>query len=95
MLNKSRPSTEPWGTPPIQASDQISTLSSASQPVLNHPLTYPTPSKLHYKDTVGGCVKHLVEVKVKQYPLLSPQPVVTTQKATILVKHDFHLVNPC
>ena len=71
MLNKTGPSTDPWGTSlvtslqPDCAADH-NPLSSASQTVLNPhhcPLIYPTLSQLHYKDTVGNSVKHLAEGK--------------------------------
>jgi len=83
MLNKTRPNTDPWGTPlvtglqPGCAADD-NPLSSTSQPVVSPPhcpLIYPTLSKFHNKDVVGADVKCRAEVKVPNihcYPPIYP-----------------------
>jgi len=84
-------------------------LSSTSWLVLSLPhcsLINPTLPKLTYEDVMGDSVKSLAKVKVRYIhcsPLTYPAchvpgtmyPVMTSQRATRLVKHDFPLVNPC
>jgi len=84
MLNKTRSSTNPRGTPLLTGVQLDSALlkknplSSVNQPVLRPPhctLIYPVDPKLIYKDVVRDSVKSLAEVKVYNIyccPLIYP-----------------------
>ena len=105
MLNKTGPSTNPRCTSvatglQLDCTADHNSLSSASQPVLSpphSPLICPTVPELTYEGVMGVSVTNLAEVKVHNFHCFpSPtQPVMTSQKTTRLVKHDFPSVNSC
>ena len=89
-LNKTGPSTDPWGTPLVtslqldSAPLMTTPLSSALQPVLkppHWPLIQPTFPELPYEDVMGDSVKSLAVVKVDNIqcsPLIYPaSPAIT------------------
>ena len=103
MLNKHRYSTDPWRTllsywPPTRLCDtDDNPLSSASQSVLipHHcSLVYPTHPKLTNKVVMGNSVRTSLKSRYTTSTALplSTQPVLTSQKATRLVNHDFPLL---
>lgn len=104
MLNKTKPSTFPWGSPLVTGlhlnSVPLNTAMWAvlvSQFCLPHcPLSCPILSKLRYKTVVEYSVKRPAEVNIYSiHSTLYTQLVMTSWKGNRLVEHDFPFVNLC